>query len=94
MTRKTPSTVVFFVNRSLGSHFVAKALREAGAHVEIHDDHFPQETPDTNWLIEIGQHGWVVLSKDSAIRRNRAEREALHAAGVRAFFLTQQGMWP
>jgi hypothetical protein len=33
-----------------------------------------------------------VLSKDEAIRRNRHERDALRAAGVKAFFLTQQGL--
>lgn len=32
----------------------------------------------------------MVLSKDERIRRNRIEREALEAARVRAFFLTQQ----
>lgn len=92
MTGKTRSRITFFVDRSLGSRYVAQALRDSMAHVEIHDDHFSQDTPDIVWLAEIGRRGWVVLSKDEQIRRNRVEREALKAAGVCAFFLTQQNI--
>ncbi len=90
MTPRPVSDLVFFIDRSLGRKQVAQALREAGATVEVHDDHFPQATPDVDWLAEVGRRGWVVLSKDERIRRNRIERTALEAARVRAFFLTQQ----
>lgn len=90
MTPKHVSGLVFFIDRSLGRKYVAEALRTAGATVVVHDDHFPQTTPDVDWLAEVGRRGWVVLSKDERIRRNRIEREALEAAHVRAFFLTQQ----
>lgn len=90
MKPKAAAGLVFFIDRSLGRKFVAQALREAGATVEVHDDHFPQDTLDVGWLTEVGRRGWVVLSKDERIRRNRIERAALDAAGVRAFFLTQQ----
>ncbi len=90
MTPKPASGLVFFIDRSLGRKYVAEALRTVGATVEVHDDHFPQSTPDVDWLAEVGRRGWVVLSKDERIRRNRIEREALEAAHVRAFFLTQQ----
>lgn len=90
MTPKSASALVFFIDRSLGRRYVAQALRAAGATVEVHDDHFPQDTPDVDWLREVGRRGWVVLSKDERIRRNRIERAALDAARVRAFFLTQQ----
>lgn len=90
MTPKPAGGLVFFIDRSLGRKQVAEALREVGGTVEVHDDHFPQTTPDVDWLAEVGRRGWVVLSKDERIRRNRIEREALEAAHVRAFFLTQQ----
>jgi hypothetical protein len=90
VTPNPASRLVFFIDRSLGRKCVAQALREAGARVEVHDDHFAQHTPDVDWLAEVGQRGWVVLSKDERIRRNRIERDALNAARVRAFFLTQQ----
>jgi len=90
VTSKPEIRLVFFVDRSLGRKHVAQALREAGATVEVHDDHFPQDTPDVDWLLEVGRRGWVVLSKDERIRRNSIERSALETAQVRAFFLTQQ----
>lgn len=36
-----PPELIFFLDRPLGKHKVAKALRAAGVRVEIHDDHFP-----------------------------------------------------
>jgi PIN like domain len=78
---------VFFVDRSLGSLVVPDALRHVGVQVEIHADHFTDNTPDTVWLSQVGQHGWVVLMKDKHIRSRPHERQALLAAGVRAFVL-------
>lgn len=92
MKRRPADDLVFFIDRSLGGRLVAQALRDAGARVEIHDAHFPQNTPDVDWLAEVGRRGWVVLSKDERIRRNPLERAALEQAGVRAFFLTRQGL--
>jgi hypothetical protein len=71
---------------------VADALRNAGARVEIHRDHFADDAPDVEWLAAVGRCGWVVLTKDDAIRRNPFERRALLAANVRAFILTSQTM--
>lgn len=76
------------MDRSLGRYVVADALREAGARVEVHHDHFEDTAPDVDWLHEVGRRGWVVLTKDMAIRRRLMEREAIIGANVRAFFLT------
>jgi hypothetical protein len=56
--------------------------------VEVHDGHFPIEAEDVDWLPVVGQKGWVLISKDKAIRRNPLERAALLNANVRSFFLT------
>lgn len=86
--RKPPESPTFFLDRSLGKKTVAQVLRDAGANVEVHDDHFPQDAHDEIWLKEVGVRGWVVLTKDQRIRFRVIEREALKAAGVRAFVLT------
>jgi len=86
------ASLVFFIDRSLGGRVIAEALRAAGARVEIHDKHFALDEPDVEWLKTVGGRGWVVLSKDVRIRRDAFEREALRSAGVKAFFLTQQGL--
>jgi hypothetical protein len=86
------ASLVFFVDRSLGKRVVAQSLRDAGARVEVHDDYFPQDATDIDWLTSVGQRVWVVLSKDERIRRNPLERAAFERAQVKAFFLTQQGL--
>jgi hypothetical protein len=80
--------LVFFLDRSLGKHKVAAALRQAGAHVEIHDDHFAPDERDRDWLLEVGARRWVVLTKDRRIRYRGPELAALLAARVAAFVLT------
>ena len=51
-----------------------------------------QEMADEDWLADAGKNGWVVLMKDAAIRRRPAERDALAAAGVQAFCLTNANL--
>jgi hypothetical protein len=67
---------------------IGRRLQEEGIQVELHDDHFSQGTPDADWLPVVGQHGWIVLTKDTRIRYRPNEKQALLAAGVRAFAFT------
>lgn len=56
----------------------------------VHQTHFikRQGIKDDEWLREIGQRGWIVLTKDKNFKRRPLEREAILTAGVRAFFLS------
>jgi predicted nuclease of predicted toxin-antitoxin system len=85
---KLPERPVFFLDRSLGKHKVANALRKAGVSVEVHEQHFAPDAPDREWLKTVGERSWVVLTKDQKIRYHSREREALLTSGVRAFILT------
>ncbi|MFQ5925966.1 MAG: hypothetical protein ACE5MH_00850 [Terriglobia bacterium] len=85
---KPPKPLVFFLDRSLGRKKIAAALRQAGAEVRVHDDLFPPNAKDEDWLPEVGRKGWVVFTKDRKIRYRASERAALMRAGVRAFVLT------
>ena len=91
-SRRRTEPIEFFVDRSLGRKHLADALRELGytAHTmaSVYGERAAQELQDEQWLTDVGKHGWVVLMKDDAIRRRPAERDALSAAGVRAFCLT------
>jgi predicted nuclease of predicted toxin-antitoxin system len=60
--------------------------------VQIHDDHFRQETPDEEWLREVGQRSWIVLTKDTQTRYRAHERAALMQAGVRTFVLVAKNL--
>ena len=87
-TNEPPEPLVLFVDRSLGNKVVANALRAGGAQVEIHDDHFPTTAPDEDWLREVGQRGWVVLTKDRGIRYRAPAMAAIRVSAVRVFVLT------
>ena len=87
-TSEPPEPLVLFVDRSLGNKVVAGALRLAGATVEIHDDHFPTTAPDEDWLREVGQRGWVVLTKERGLRYRAPALAAIRVSAVRMFVLT------
>ena len=84
--------IVLFIDRSLGRKAVANALRNAGARVEVHDDHLPQDAKDEEWLRYVGEREWVVLTQDDRIRFHYHERMALLQARVCAFVLTAKGL--
>jgi hypothetical protein len=85
-----------FIDRSLGRRHLADALRVHGYVVHtvasVYGEQEGQLVADETWLSDAGRHGWVVLMKDDAIRRRPAERDALNAAGVRAFCLTNANL--
>jgi hypothetical protein len=69
----------------LGKKIIAAKLRQCGLTVEVHDDHFPQNSPDEDWLLEVGKRGWIVLTKDDRIRYRPAALEAYRSNKVRVF---------
>jgi PIN like domain len=82
----------FFIDRSLGRKHLANALRELGLVVHtlasVYGEEAGQALDDEAWLRDAGERNWVVLMKDERIRRRPSERDALTAARVRAFCLT------
>jgi predicted nuclease of predicted toxin-antitoxin system len=85
-------STVFFIDRCLGSIRLATALRESGITVEIHDDHFLQGAQDEDWLPQVGEWGWVVLTKDANIAKRTSERLAVANAKIRMFVLAAQNL--
>jgi hypothetical protein len=83
---------VFFTDRGLGRRVVPSALRDAGATVEIMDDHFPPDVEDTEWVPKVGSRGWIILSKDKHLRSNPLEQIALLKSNTHSFLLTSAGM--
>jgi predicted nuclease of predicted toxin-antitoxin system len=74
----------------LGTRRVPDALRQAGATLVVHQEHFAsqQGIQDAEWLGEIGRRGWIVLTKDKNFKRRPLERDAILNGGIRAFFLS------
>jgi aryl-alcohol dehydrogenase-like predicted oxidoreductase len=91
MARRTEQPPEFFVDRSLGKSIV-EALRATGLTVhsmaDVYGEERAQRLRDEVWLRDAGRKDWIVLTKDDAIRRRPAERDALTDAAVKAFCLT------
>jgi hypothetical protein len=85
-------SITFFIDRCLGNKLIVETLREAGLAVEIHDDHFGKNAPDVDWIPEIGQRGWIILTKDARIGKNRIERLSVADANARMFTLASQSL--
>jgi len=85
--RQPDAVPVFFLDRDLGKHDVAEALRSLGARVEIHTDHFAPDIPDAEWLPAAGGKGWVILTRDRHILTRPLEIIALLKANTHAFVL-------
>ncbi len=85
----------FFVDRSLGKSIVV-GLRAEGLTVnsmaDVYGEDAAQLLADEVWLRDAGENNWIVLTKDDAIRRRPAERDALTDAAVRVFCLTNRNL--
>ena len=64
-------------------------LRAAGLSVRIHDDLFPPDARDADWLPAVGAENWVVVTNDRHIRYRPLELAALRASRVRTFVFTK-----
>lgn len=84
----------FFVDRSLGSEIVPAALREAGLTVHVLADVYPghEDVDDDVWIPEATENGWVLLTKDTAVRRNQAEKDAVEGSAARMFSIPNANM--
>ncbi len=92
MSRRPDAEPVFFIDRCLGGSKMPNALRQAGFIVEIHDDHFPMDEKDENWIPEAAKRNWIILTKDKRIRRRSLEVDALSTPGAATFVLTGKDM--
>jgi len=75
---------IFFIDRCLGTK-LADSLRNVGATVEIHGDHFKQDMKDEDWLRIVGERNWVVLTKDKKIASRPLELLAVAEGDVWLF---------
>ena len=85
---------VYFCDRNLGKRF-GQELRRQGLVVELHDDHFPQDTPDEDLLRHVAAQGWVILTLDKRMRYRPAEKAAIlrHQARVILLPLPKSPDW-
>lgn len=82
----------FFLDNCLSPHH-ADGLRGFAGYLGHEFKHlreiFDEDTADVEWITALGkERGWIILSGDSKITRNPAERAAWHESRMTAFFFT------
>ncbi len=82
---------VLFTDRDLGTRKFPGPLKKHGLNVEIHDDHFDDDTRDEVWLSFVGEQRWIALTRNKKIRYNPIELETVMRAGVPLFVM--RGKW-
>ena len=66
--------------------------RPLGGQVSRHDDHFPQDAHDEEWLTEVGSRRWCVVTRDDRIRYRRLEAAAVRNAKVAMFVIVSKNL--
>jgi len=84
---------VFFTDRDLGKQF-PQILQQGGLTVERHSDHFADNTPDEDWLEEVGRRGWIALTHNLRIRYQPNERDAVIRHGVALLVMVGNAPYP
>ena len=69
-------------------------LAAAGIRVHRHDDHFPQDCSDEEWLTEIGNRGWVAITRDQRIRYKPNELQSVIDARATLLILVGKAPFP
>ena len=82
MPRKPPESFVYYLDANLDGPTVVKTLRDAGMPCEAHRDHFAQDAADEDWMPAIAAKGWVIVTRDFAVKRRATERAAWTAANA------------
>lgn len=80
--------MTFLFDACVSSNLVA-ILKLLGVDALHLHDRFSPDTPDPEWLPEVGRKGWVLVTADGRINRNPAERQLLREAGMTTFFLVR-----
>jgi hypothetical protein len=77
-----------FADRNLGVNTFPAILRAEGITVHLHQDHFPQDAEDVVWMPEVARRGWIIISPDIRISRDRLEVDAIMTSGASVFCLS------
>ena len=78
---------LLFIDRCAWSRKLGDALLQAGIPFVAHHEKFAPACPDPDWMRVAGQNGWLVITRDQAIRRKPNELKAFRNAGLIMFAL-------
>ncbi|MEQ4300768.1 hypothetical protein ABNF97_05125 [Plantactinospora sp. B6F1] len=82
------SELRLFLDRSIGTKKIARALRELGLDVETIQDRYGEAAStvsDEHWIHDASRDQRILVGADQRIRYNRLERRALCLSSARCF---------
>lgn len=82
MPRRPPEPLVYYLDANLDGPELVKRLRAADMPCEPHRDHFSPDAEDEAWIPTIAARGWIIVTRDFAIKRRPNEREAWNTANA------------
>lgn len=84
---------MIFVDRSI-PRSVADGLKQKRNDVIWHDDRFSRDAKDVEWLREVGNQGWMIISRDKQLRHRPSEKRALKESKCGCFVLAYRDNLP
>ncbi len=66
---REPTRFAVFIDRNSGGRLFKALIERAGIEVHLHDAHFRPKTEDPDWLAQLGESGWLLVSGDNEVTR-------------------------
>lgn len=76
-----------FVDRNSGGRTFREILVGAGVDVVLHDEMFPPDTQDEDWVNKVGESGRVAITGDIALTKNLLFLRRLKRSKAQVFIL-------
>lgn len=80
--RRYPGASCYYLDANLDGPELVQRLRAAGLPCEPHRDHFAPDAEDEAWIPAIASRGWIIVTRDFAIKRRPMERDAWKTANA------------
>jgi hypothetical protein len=82
MPRRPPDSLIYYLDANPDGPELVQRLRNAGVRCEAHRDHFACDAADEDWIPVVAAKGWVIVTRDFAVKRRPTERAAWTTANA------------
>lgn len=63
---KNDDSLTLFIDRNSGGRSFRELLIQQGIKVVLHDEEFPKTAADEDWVLPVGERGWIIITGDNA----------------------------
>jgi PIN like domain len=84
-----PHKFVLFIDRNSGGRTFRALIENQGVAVKLHDEYFSMNTEDPDWLREVGERGWIMITGDAKVTRAPLFLSTLTRTTARVFILKE-----